>query len=145
MVIMRVVAPKYARYEERRARKSTMWRFRYGLCKGICLKKIYHIFITFCPPYILYLAKCGCHFLELCQWDVSVSVSVKYLEGLAKVLPWFDFTFCSYTAKTKYRNFEKNIPRKGISGPQSQFPHSCVCEPFIYFHDRCAYSAGGNI
>jgi hypothetical protein len=31
-------------------------------------------------------------------------------------------------AKTKYRNFETNIPRKGISGSQSQFPHSCVCD-----------------
>ncbi len=30
----------------------------------------------------------------------------------------------THTAKTKYRNFETNIPRKGISGPQSQFPHS---------------------
>jgi hypothetical protein len=28
-----------------------------------------------------------------------------------------------HTAKTKYRNFETNIPRKGISGSQSQFPH----------------------
>jgi hypothetical protein len=37
-----------------------------------------------------------------------------------------------YTAKTKYRNFETNIPRKGISGSQTQFPHSCVCERFIY-------------
>ncbi len=36
------------------------------------------------------------------------------------------------TAKTKYRNFESNIPRKGISGSQSQFPHSCVWELFIY-------------
>jgi hypothetical protein len=33
-----------------------------------------------------------------------------------------------HTAKTKYRNFEANIPRKGISGSQSQFPHSCICE-----------------
>ncbi len=32
------------------------------------------------------------------------------------------------TAKTKWRKFETNIPRKGISGPQSQFPHSYVCE-----------------
>ncbi len=32
------------------------------------------------------------------------------------------------TAKTKCRKFETNIPRKGILGPQSQFPHSCVCE-----------------
>jgi hypothetical protein len=48
-------------------------------------------------------------------------------------------------AKTKYRNFETNIPRKGISGPQSQFPYSCVCEPFIYYYDRSAHSAGGNM
>ncbi len=32
------------------------------------------------------------------------------------------------------------VPRKGIARPQSQFPHSCVCERFIYFHDRSAYS-----
>jgi hypothetical protein len=40
-----------------------------------------------------------------------------------------------YTAKTKCRKFETNIPRKGISGPQSQFPHSCVCARIIYSHD----------
>jgi hypothetical protein len=38
----------------------------------------------------------------------------------------------SYTAKTKCRKFETNISRKGISGPQSQFPHSCVCERIMY-------------
>ncbi len=31
--------------------------------------------------------------------------------------------------------FETNISRKGIVLPQSQFPHSCVCERFIYSHD----------
>ncbi len=51
--------------------------------------------------------------------------------------------YCTYTAKTKYRNFETNIPRKGISGSQSQFPHSCICERFLYSHDQSAYSAGG--
>ncbi len=40
------------------------------------------------------------------------------------------FNLC--TAKIKYRNFETNIIRKGISGSQSQFLHSCVCEWFIY-------------
>ncbi len=49
----------------------------------------------------------------------------------------------AHTAKTKYRNFEINIPRKGISGPQSQFPHSCACERFRYAHHRSPYSAGG--
>jgi hypothetical protein len=51
----------------------------------------------------------------------------------------------TYTAKTKCRKFETNIPRKGISGPQSQFPHSCVCELIIYSHDGSACSAGGNM
>jgi hypothetical protein len=50
-----------------------------------------------------------------------------------------------HTAKTKCRKFERNIPRKGISGPQSQFPHSCVCERIIYSHDGSACSAGGNM
>jgi hypothetical protein len=34
------------------------------------------------------------------------------------------------TAKNQYQKFETNIPRKGIARPQSQFPHSCVCERF---------------
>ncbi len=52
---------------------------------------------------------------------------------------------CARTAKNKYRKFEKNIPRKGIAGPQSQFPHSFVCERFIYSHDRSANSAAGKM
>ncbi len=43
--------------------------------------------------------------------------------------------------KTQNRKFETNIPRKGIARPQSQFPHSCVCERFIY----SANSAAGNM
>ncbi len=48
---------------------------------------------------------------------------------------FFGFSFwCSIVciAKTQYPKFETNIPRKGIARPQSQFPHSCVCEHFIY-------------
>ncbi len=47
----------------------------------------------------------------------------------------------NHTAKRLYRKFETNVPRKGIARPQSQFPHSCVCERFIYSHNRPAYSA----
>ncbi len=50
-----------------------------------------------------------------------------------------------HTEKTKYRNFKTNIPRKEISGPQSQFPHSFVREWFTYSYDQSAYSAGGNM
>ena len=28
------------------------------------------------------------------------------------------------------------FPEKGIAQPQSQFPHSCVCEQFIFSQDR---------
>jgi hypothetical protein len=50
----------------------------------------------------------------------------------------------AFIAQTQFQKFETNIPRKGISQPQSQFPHSCVCERFIYSHDRSAYSAAGK-
>jgi hypothetical protein len=53
--------------------------------------------------------------------------------------------FTVHTAKTKCQKFETNIPRKGISGPQSQFPHSFVCERIKYSHDGSACSAGGNM
>ena len=48
------------------------------------------------------------------------------------------------TAKTQYQKFETNIHRKGIARPQFQFPHLCVCERFIYSHDRSSYSAAGK-
>ncbi len=49
-----------------------------------------------------------------------------------------------HTAKTQYRKFETNIPRKVIARPQSQYPHSCVCDGFIYSQDQSAYSAAGK-
>ncbi len=55
------------------------------------------------------------------------------------------FIYVLYPAKNQYWKFETNIPRKGIVRPQSQIPHSCVCERFIYSHDRSAYSGAGNM
>jgi hypothetical protein len=49
-----------------------------------------------------------------------------------------------HNAKTQYRKFETNIPRKGTARLQSQFLHSCFCERFIYSSDRSAYPAAGN-
>ncbi len=37
------------------------------------------------------------------------------------------------------RNFDLCVLRKGATRPQSKFPQSCVCEWFIYFHDRSTY------
>jgi hypothetical protein len=50
----------------------------------------------------------------------------------------------AYTAKTQYRKFETNIPRKGTERLQSQFLHSCFCERFTYSPDRSAYSDAGK-
>jgi hypothetical protein len=50
-----------------------------------------------------------------------------------------------HTAKKQYRKFETDIPRKGIARPKSQFPHSCICERFLFSHDQSAYSAAGNM
>ncbi len=60
------------------------------------------------------------------------------------------YTYCrrtfptGYIAKTQYRKFKTNIPRKGTVRLQSQILHSCFCEPFIYSSDRSAYSAAGK-
>jgi hypothetical protein len=56
----------------------------------------------------------------------------------------------AYTAKTHYRKFVTNIPRKGIERLQSQFPHSCVCERFIHIFPQpvclfCCRKIGGPI
>ncbi len=79
------------------------------------------------------------NFCHLLKWELQTRRHL-YLASLL-----FVFLLSLYTANTKYRNFETNIPRKGISGSQSQFPHSFVCEWFIYSHDLSAYSAGGNM
>jgi hypothetical protein len=39
------------------------------------------------------------------------------------------------------KRFDLCIPRNETVRPCSQFPHSCICERFIYFHDRSTYFA----
>ncbi len=41
-------------------------------------------------------------------------------------------------------NIRNKYSQKGIARSQSQFPHSCVYERFMYSHDRSAYSAAGK-
>ncbi len=62
---------------------------------------------------------------------------------LISTLPPPAWTY-KYSAKTVYRKFETYIPRNESAPPQSQFIHSCVCERFIYSHDRSAHSAAGK-
>jgi hypothetical protein len=69
--------------------------------------------------------------------EPSTLITVKLFIDLNSLYP-------PHIAKTQYRKFETNIPRKGIVRPQSQFLDSCVCERFIYSHDRSVYSAVGK-
>ncbi len=70
-------------------------------------------------------------------WSVPVfSIPVRFFLRFFYV-PWMH-------CKDTKPKLETNIPRKGITRPQSQFPHSCVCERFIYSHDGSAYSAAGK-
>ncbi len=75
-------------------------------------------------------------FLGIHNWEPDIYIGF---------LPAFHLQWETHTAKTKCRKFETNIHRKGISGSQSQFPHSCVCEQIIISHDGSAFSAGGNM
>ncbi len=60
--------------------------------------------------------------------------------------------YSSYTlsANTYYtlqrqnaENLKQIFPEKEYRDLSPQFPHSCVCERVIYFHDGFAFSAGG--
>jgi hypothetical protein len=60
---------------------------------------------------------------------------------LAVVEGWRALMRC----KDKIPKFRNKYSQKRNIVSQSQFPHSCVCERFIYSHDRSPYSAGGNM
>ncbi len=47
------------------------------------------------------------------------------------------------TGGVKYTALQRIIPK--IQNKYSQFPHSCVCERFIYSHDWSAYFSAGNM
>ncbi len=84
------------------------------------------------------------YYLTLCK--LSSNAFVRHIKDvfLCPVIHIFS-CFIPCTAKKQYRKLETNIPSKGIAWPQSQFPPSCVCERFLYSHNRSAYSAAGNM
>jgi hypothetical protein len=48
--------------------------------------------------------------------------------------PFYLSTPCTFRRATLQRKSHLCIPFLGIARPQSQFPHSCVCERFIYIY-----------
>jgi hypothetical protein len=152
-----------------RSRRGKMWSFRIWLWTEINLSEFIklNLFVfvrgtgenVSVPHYASFLNKCerNCRTLiriSSAVWPSSLIYKQTTTRGGRLVLNSSECTRTSrfpltaenrkHTAKTQYRKFETNIPRKGIAPPQSQFPHSCVCKRFIFSHDRSAYSAAWN-
>jgi hypothetical protein len=49
-----------------------------------------------------------------------------------------------YAANALYRKFETNIPRNETAQTRSKFLHSCVCERFMFSHNRSASAVHQN-
>ncbi len=59
-------------------------------------------------------------------------IRMDFWKSFAALWPWDRRHMVEQCAKNQYWKFETNIPRKGIAWPQSKYPHSRVCERFIY-------------
>jgi hypothetical protein len=68
---------------------------------------------------------------------MSIFAFVSFLSSklLSRISQFSLIRIKRYTAKV-YRKFELNILRNETARPRSQFLHSCVCEIFIYSHER---------
>jgi hypothetical protein len=56
-----------------------------------------------------------------------------YISALVSLFERYKYIYIIHTTSIPLqRIFHLCIPRKGIARPQSQFPHSCVCERFIW-------------
>ncbi len=89
------------------------------------------------------LSSTASHILLVNFWkDTRCSARKERIFGLLRIaLP----SLSSLSQIALQREPHLCIPSLGIARPQSQFSHSCVCERFMYSHDRSAYSAAGNM
>ncbi len=67
----------------------------------------------------------------------SRSLTREFLVRFSKICRNLDPDLHRTTLQRKSHAFI--FPEKGIAWPQSQFPHSLVCERFIYSQDRSTY------
>ncbi len=69
-------------------------------------------------------------------------VTSKILLFMISFIYMVEITFFLLT--TLCGKFEKYIQRNETAQPRSQFPQSCICERFIYSHDRPTDFAAAN-
>ncbi len=79
------------------------------------------------------------------RWRDVVSLVNVHLNIVSRIsYPMFfcppdDASLTAVSWPALQRKVHLHIPCLGIARPQSQFPHSCVCEQFIYSQDRSTY------
>ncbi len=78
-----------------------------------------------------FLVKVSGHKLESSQTQIFVWFS-------ALIFPFYKMLFMNRLKFSCFAHWNEN-PTYGIARPQPQFPHSCVCERFIYSQDRSTY------
>ncbi len=67
----------------------------------------------------------------------SLYVQLSHLQllyGKQETIRAWQIALC--TSNTLCQKLETNIPRNEPARSRSQFPHSCICERFIYYHVR---------
>jgi hypothetical protein len=80
------------------------------------------------------------------RWYVLGYAMKKNTEEEKNVYVVFKGNICGSAALQRHNNenLKQISPEKELRGLCPNFPHSCVCERIIYYHDGSAYSAAGK-
>ncbi len=84
-------------------------------------------------------------FVTPCYFPFAVLNILSFSQSKSPLLHIFNSDTCDTAhCKEPIPKIGNTYSQKRIARPQSQFPHSCVCERFIYSQDLSAYSAAVN-
>ncbi len=106
-------------------------------CEGRTIPFLQRHIRLFCTFALLHKSRLG-HIMDNWPWSLSGLKGKKLIATLnfkkIKIITYSQSDWYSLQVKSHLC-----IPFLGIAGPQSQFPHSCVCERFIYSQDWSTY------
>jgi hypothetical protein len=91
------------------------------------------------------------NYINVCNTIFCILRNISHASRFKHILNFFIFlivTLIKFKQVLTYalqRNPILCVPRKKTARPQSQFPHSCLCELFIYSQDRSTYFPASRI
>jgi hypothetical protein len=112
-----------------------------AFCSVLCSAAYYLIHI-FAPVSILHasaLLQSTCAHAICFALLTSIHFLSNYGFNCSALCPFICNKVFNCSFYTLQRKSHLCIPRKGIARPQSKYPHSCVCERFIYSQGRSTY------